>query len=320
MKNSIKIGLVLLGVLFLPVTAWATEVVTLRAQVVVDRPVIRLSDVFEGLETSKDREIAIAPSPGKSVTYGLRVLTDLAKSYSLAWKPKSFADKTVLTRAATHITPDMIRDVVLRKVKLVEKKGTKINIQFDKRFTGLSLAASEEPVFDLTHFDYNSETQRFRARVVAQSGGQPIFHSIMGRVVVQRKVPVLAHHLATGEIIGDKDLQWVWINEKRLGEDTLVEASQVVGQELRCKQGEGDHLRARDVMPPRLVKRGSLVTLKIETPYLLVTTQGRALQDAALGEVVRVTNTQSDRVIEGVVIRSGVVRVGMLRKMAFVQD
>ncbi|HBM90920.1 MAG TPA: hypothetical protein DD400_03465, partial [Rhodospirillaceae bacterium] len=63
-----------------------------------------------------------------------------------------------------------------------------------------------------------------------------------------------------------------------------------------------------------------LVTLKIETPYLLVTTQGRALQDAALGEVVRVTNTQSDRVIEGVVIRSGVVRVGMLRKMAFVQE
>ncbi len=315
----LKSLLIFLGVLLLPTTVWATDAIKLRAQVVVDRPVIKLSDVFEGLGTLKDREIAMAPSPGKSVTYGVRVLTNLAKRYALAWKPQSFADKTVLTRAATHITPDMIRDVVFRKVKLAEKKGTKIEIQFDKRVVGLSLAASEEPIFDLTHFDYNRDTQRFRGKVVAQSAGRPIVQSIMGRVAVQRKVPVLAHHLASGDIIGDKDLQWVWMDERRLGEDTLVEISQVVGQELRREQSDGDPLRARDVIPPRLVKRGALVTLKVETPYLLVTTQGRALQDAALGETVRVTNTQSSRVIEGVVDRSGVVHVGTLRKIASVQ-
>ena len=75
-------------------------------------------------------------------------------------------------------------------------------------------------------------------------------------------------------------------------------------------------MRARDVSAPRLVTRGSLVTIKVETPYMMVTAQGRALQDGAMGDTVRVTNTQSNRTIEGIVASAGVVRIQTAQKMA----
>ena len=67
---------------------------------------------------------------------------------------------------------------------------------------------------------------------------------------------------------------------------------------------------------PRLVTRGSIVTMKIETPSLTVTAQGRALQDGKLGDTVRVTNTQSNRMIEGTVESDGTVKVATVRKVA----
>jgi len=70
------------------------------------------------------------------------------------------------------------------------------------------------------------------------------------------------------------------------------------------------------VSVPRLIKRGEIVTLKIMTPFMQITTKGRALQDGAHGESVRVTNTRSKKIIEGVVIESGVVRVGAIQQMA----
>ena len=54
--------------------------------------------------------------------------------------------------------------------------------------------------------------------------------------------------------------------------------------------------------------RGSLVTMKIETPFMTVTAQGKAQQDGAEGEIVRVINTQSNRVVEGTVTGPGMYR------------
>jgi flagella basal body P-ring formation protein FlgA len=78
-------------------------------------------------------------------------------------------------------------------------------------------------------------------------------------------------------------------------------------------------LRASDVMPARLVTRGALVTLKIETPYMQLTAQGRALQDGAEGETVRVNNTQSNRMVEGTVTGPGVVLIHTAQKVALAQ-
>ena len=61
---------------------------TLKA-VVLDGPVLRLGDLFDGLGEEAAREIARAPAPGRRVELDARWLAAVAKGYGVAWRPSS---------------------------------------------------------------------------------------------------------------------------------------------------------------------------------------------------------------------------------------
>jgi flagella basal body P-ring formation protein FlgA len=50
-----------------------------------------------------------------------------------------------------------------------------------------------------------------------------------------------------------------------------------------------------------MVKKGEMVTLTLRNSKLALTLQGKALQGGAEGDVVRVLNTASNQVVEGIV-------------------
>ena len=319
MRKSL-LGCLFLGLLALQSAgAWAAGV-TLRPTAEVRSAAIRLSDVFKDLPEGKDCDIAIAPAPGRSVTYEVRVLTSLAQQYALDWTPQGLSDRSVLTRVAAQVTSDMIRRAILEKMTETQAdKGLELDVQFDARHVGLNLPAEGALEYELLNFSYDAERRRFRGEVMARAGGSPVTQAIAGHIVYKREVPVLARALPAGTVIGESDIKWTMVDNERLADDMITRADQLIGMELRRNQGEDERLRLRDVLPPRLVLRGALVTIKVETPLMLITAQGRALQDGAKGDTVRLINTQSNRTIEGVVESSGVVRVGDLLKVAATQ-
>lgn len=295
----------------------AQAAVVLKPASEVRSGAIRLSDVFDGLPEGKDCEIAIAPAPGRSVTYENRVLTGLARQYSLDWQPQSMADRSILTRASIHITSDMVGEAILDKIGSSKSgKDGEVEVQFDGRFTGVNLPAEQDARFELTNFSYDNERHRFRADLVASAGNYPMTQTVTGHVIWKREIPVLSHSLPVGTVISEADLKWVHIEEDRVSDDIVAKADQLIGMETRRALSEDERIRTRDISQPRLVTRGGLVTIKVETPLMLITAQGRAMQDGAKGETVRVVNTQSNRTIEGIVESTGIVRVGDPVKMA----
>lgn len=304
----LRLALTVLGALFLVTAAHAEPAVTLHASGEINRATIRLSDLFDGVPEGRDHEIAAAPAPGKSVSYDARTLGKWAAQYRLGWQPQGFEDRVIVTRAATRITADMIRAAALAQL---QEKGVKgeIEVQLDNRGLEVVLPADRAPNFTLNNFDYSPQSRSFRADLAAEGETRPV--PVLGRVTVTREVPVLARRLEGGVQIGEADIKWVPMTDDRLKGDILTEIDQIKGRELRHSVAEGRLLNARDLIPPRLVTRGSLVTLKIETPAMLITAQGRALQDGGLGDTIRVTNTQSNRVVEGTVEATGLVRVGI---------
>jgi flagella basal body P-ring formation protein FlgA len=305
-----------------PPAADAPSGVALRSTMEIKGSTIKLSDVFSGVPDGIDRAIAIAPAPGKSVTYDLRILTRLAEQYRLDWQPQSVGDRAVLTRAATRITQDLIRPAVIANLTAPDapvKIDGKVEIAFDNKALEVDLPADKSPDFKLNNFDYDAQDRRFHADLVANAGNAPIVIPISGRVTVKRDVAIFAHKLEAGTIVNAGDLDWMTLTDDRITPDMITDASEAVGREVRRETPEGEPIHARDLSAPRLVKRGSLVTLKVETPLLLVTAQGRALQDGQAGEVVRVVNTQSNRVVEGTVASAGVVAVHTAQKVASVE-
>lgn len=169
----------------------------------------------------------------------------------------------------------------------------------------------------LDNFDYKSINKRFRTDLMVDGFAGPADLTITGHVVVHKNVPVLVKRLEAGTIIGSSDIDWLSVDEDRAA-GVVLDADKLIGRELQRDTDAGQPLREHDVIPPRLVVRGQLVMMKIETPFMTVTAQGRALQDGKLGDVVRVSNTQSNRMIEGTVESAGVVRIATTQKLASV--
>ncbi len=320
MRRFNIIGAILLGAALLvsgasPLAAGGG--VALRPSAQVDANAIRLSDLFSGLPEGVDREIAVAPAPGKTVSYGAGALARTARLYRIDWQPQSMGDRVVVTRSAVSITAEMLSGAVLEKIGR-KKDGARAEVLFDNRDVSVKLPSSASGDFTLENFSYDDKARRFRAVAVADGGdGYPQARlPVAGRIVLQREFPVLARRLAAGTVIGASDLDWATMPDDRVSVDYVSNSDELIGRELRRDTAEGTPLRSRDVAAPRLVLRGGLVTMKMETPNMVITAQGRALQDGAKGEAVRVVNTQSNRTVDCVVEESGVVSVMSMRKLA----
>jgi flagella basal body P-ring formation protein FlgA len=309
------IGLVA-GCLLIPRPCLADTPVALHGEAEVKRAV-RLGDLFVGVPAELDRDIAQTPAPCRSAVYDANVLVKLAQKYRLDWQPQTPDDHVTVTTACTRISADMIRDKVAARIKEGGlSRDRSLDIAFDNRNLEIALPADQKVDFTFNNFTYDQIAKSFRAELNVATSSGPLVVPVTGRVTIKRNVPVLAHRLGMGDTVGASDLDWIELPEDRVNASVITEANQLVGREVRRDIAEGEMFHAHDVIAPRLVVRGSLVTLRIETPFMTITSQGKVQQDGAEGETVRVINTQSERMVEGTVTGAGVVEIRAARQIA----
>ena len=116
------------------------------------------------------------------------------------------------------------------------------------------------------------------------------------------EVPVLARSIQRGETIRISDLEFIKQRRQTIGRNTITDTSRIVGKTPRRYLQTGKPIRMADLRMPILVARGKLVTLTLKNQHMLITAQVKALENGAIGDVIRVTNTRSRQTVQGVVI------------------
>ncbi len=91
------------------------------------------------------------------------------------------------------------------------------------------------------------------------------------------------------------------------GPGDLTRTADVLGYETQVAVYRGQPIRAGDLGPPTLIRRNELIRLSFKAGAILLMTEGRALDDGAKGERVRVMNLDSRRTVYGVVAGPGLV-------------
>ncbi|MBI1273659.1 MAG: flagellar basal body P-ring formation protein FlgA [Alphaproteobacteria bacterium] len=274
----------------------------------IDREEIMLGDVFANLPEGIDRPLARAPLPGKKVVYDVTILSRLSAAYRLGWRPQTLTEQAVLSRAANTVSNEMILAAVHDALADQGLEGD-IEVQLDNRSLAFDLPTSVAPDFTVSNMNYDPASNRFNADGAVAPGSSYLQHvTLTGRAVTRVAVPVLARALGAGEVIGKDDIAWIKVPGDR-STDYVRTAADLIGKEMRRGMADNLPLRARDVTPERMVRRGALVTMKVKTAMMLLTTQGRAMEDGAQGDVIRVVNTQSKRVVEATVEAPGLVSV-----------
>ncbi len=294
-----------LGSVLLPGTACA---VTLKTSSALDENVIRLEDLFDGLERNGAYVLGPAPQPGDQMVLDARTLQRVAMALDVPWRPQSPAEQIVLHRPATLIHSDA---VIQTLHPLLEEKG--VNSRFYVDFDGdptIVLPQEIPAELAVANFEFDADRDRFSADLVAPSLDRPLVRkSITGRIERIVSVPVLKETLRNGTIIGAHDIEWIDIDLRKLDESTLLEADALIGMTPRRMVMNGRPVKNMDIEAPRIVERGDLVIINLRAGGMVLTAEGKAMQAGARGEVIRVVNTASSRSVEAVVTGGRAVSV-----------
>jgi flagellar basal body P-ring formation protein FlgA len=130
-------------------------------------------------------------------------------------------------------------------------------------------------------------------------------------VRVKRLLPVvvLARPVAQGQALSVDDVRLEMREQGSLAQAGFAALDAVEGLQARRALSAGNVLAARDVMTPRLIKRGDPVVLVLQRDGIEVRMSGRALADGGLGDRIGVENTASRRALQGEVRANGEVGV-----------
>ncbi len=128
-------------------------------------------------------------------------------------------------------------------------------------------------------------------------------------IKVYQPVVTATHAMARGALLTENDIQLEEKEISRLGYGYVSDPAQAVGKALRRSVTPGTVLTPNAMTAPRVVERGQTVVIVATGGGIEVRMAGEALSDGALNDRIRVRNTKTRRIVEGVVSSPGVVQV-----------
>lgn len=134
---------------------------------------------------------------------------------------------------------------------------------------------------------------------------------LSANVLVYKDVLTANRPISRGDTVTRQDMQPVRLEISKLNTGYYVDAKNLEGMIARRTIPAGRAFTPNALRAPLLVQRGEEVTLLAGNGHFNVRVKGKALQDAAKGDVVAVRNTRSKRVVEGIAIEPGLVQVRM---------
>lgn len=287
----------------------AAEPASPRFEVMVAGDKVRLSDLFTDLDPARDTIITNAPAPGRSMVFDTRFLSRLARLYRIGWEPVTGSERTIVRRGSVEIGPDTVRSVIAEALASMIPVG-RIDVQLDDPRLSFHMPLDQPDAIGVDYIELPQPSNRFRSIIIVGEGKDAQRVHVSGRAVGIVEVPTLIRWIRPGEIVTASDVGWIEAQYSPNAGDLITDDSDLIGMTPRRPVAVNRPLRQRDFHPPRLVEKGSLVTMVVRSPWMLLTARGRALDHGGRGDVIRVANTQSNRIVEGTVIGAGEVSVG----------
>ncbi len=297
--------------------AASAEAANLRSQVVVEGDVVRLGDLFENPGPRAQVAIANAPAPGRRIVFEVQWLAEIARYYQVAWRPQNRFERVVVERPGRVITPS---ELVGQLRPALQARGMNQDalIELAARSQDIAISLEAPDTVEVRQLDFDVNVGRFTA-VVVVGGGHPSQQRaiLTGRVYPTVPLPVLRRAFNAGEMIRAEDIEWANVREDAVRSDAVTDPTQLIGTNPRVRLRAGEPIRQGDTRLPVLVARNATVSIVLETGSMRLTVLGRALDEGARGQSVRVTNLQSRQTIEAIVVGPDMVSVPFAGRVAF---
>ena len=133
------------------------------------------------------------------------------------------------------------------------------------------------------------------------SGERPWKIYLTVDVVVNEAIYVAARTLPRGHVLTEEDVAVAERDVAMLSGGYVSRLEELLGRRLKQPLIEGRVVTPRMLAADIAVRRGQSVTLTVRTEALAIRMKGKALMDGTVNQRIRVENSTSRRVVEGIV-------------------
>lgn len=283
----------------LAIASAPAQAMAVKSSATVEGPYVRLGDVLLEPGAAGEHIVAAAPAPGEREHLPYHDIAAAARQAGL--EGMEIGRGYIEIRRAGRVVPEKLLEERLRIAFAARGLEGPLGLRLTGLRGSLYVPLTADPsAVEIEALRHDERSNRFEVTLRLPDGeaGKHRRVSLAGTVEPQRRIPVLAHPMEPGETIGERDIAWITLDERRINRTMLVSQTALLGKEpVRPLRAEAP-LRRSDIRRPLLVEKGSLVTMVVANGPLMLTAVGKAMQDGARGDVIRLINTDSNRTVE----------------------
>jgi flagella basal body P-ring formation protein FlgA len=285
----------------------AEQAILQRDTVIVSADLVRLGDLFLNISIAKaETPVAYAPAPGRRAVFDARWLHRVAHRHGLDWRPSGIHDQVAVERESTVIGREDVEQQILSALADRGIDTGQAKVQLSNRMFRLHLPANVEPDLNVEDVAFDARRGHFDAVLtVSADGAAEQRVRVTGQLHEMVDIPVLTRRVAAGEVLTPGDIRWISVRGQTLQKQSVLTAEDLVGFTPRRPLRPGVPINVSDVQRPVMVSKGDIVVIALQTPQMLLSARGQALNNGSKGDVIRVANTQSRQIVEAVVTGPG---------------
>lgn len=284
------------------------------SEITITQDRVYLGDLFDGLSPEQaETPIARSPAPGREVVLNRQWVARLIEAHGVRLAdPSDTLPQMTVRRESVTISGEAIIEAI--RTALDEQAsmpfGDRVELSMDRTPDAVHLPDSAESDISIQDLSLDRSSGRFTGRaVIGVDGQEHMTLPVSGRARSMIAIPVLNTRLGRQAVITDSHLDWVEVDAMRLDSAVLHDVSDIVGMTPRRGIVPNAPIREHDLAAPIIVSRGDRITMIVRHGALSLSAQGRALEDGAQGQTIRVMNVDSNQTVEGVVEGGGHVLV-----------
>lgn len=280
----------------------------LRSHVVVKGDVVTLGDLFENAGEKAGIAVFRAPAFGGHGTIQADRVASAATSNGLDWRAEGFMPPVQVSRASREITPHEIATAIEESLK-ARHGAAGFDVQLPPQMNSLHVEAEITSALKIREV---SEMFGGRIRAIIEVEGSSVLgNGTTVEGVAYEMIPIVqtARGIQRGAIISSSDVVIRLVRKDRAGILPVSNLQDVVGKSARSNIAAERTVRLNDLEEPKLVFRNKGVIMVFNRPGLSLSVRGQAMQDGSEGDLIRVMNPSSNRILEGIVTRDGRVLI-----------
>lgn len=144
--------------------------------------------------------------------------------------------------------------------------------------------------------------------IIATVDGQQVQRcTLVFQIRVFSTVFITTRFIPRHTVLQQQDLQSKRLEITNFSETPLASWDAIVGKQMRSSQPAHHILSDRDLEPETVIRRGSMVSVVWEYGNLKISITARSLENGGMGDVIRLLNLSSNKIIQGKVIAGSTV-------------